>query len=139
MNPMKEIDYGYEYPIKAMRYNEWEIDVRKMRPDEMPDDGITYYCDVNSTIYHEGEKDFKLLTTNRIMKEELKIFLEGEKDKWIKIFDYHSDVSNERHTIMRMVARVEIDYFDSKIKEILLQDDKDYLKNVIDNTEVNII
>ena len=26
------------------------------------DDGITYYCDVNSTIYHEGESDFKLVT-----------------------------------------------------------------------------
>jgi len=56
---MREIDYKYEYPIKARRYN-WEINVRKMREDEMPLDGITYYCDVYGTIYQEGEKDFKI-------------------------------------------------------------------------------
>ncbi len=58
---MREKDYGYEYPIRAIRYNDWEINVRKMREDEMPDDGITYYVEENGTIYVEGEKDFKLL------------------------------------------------------------------------------
>ena len=58
---MKEEDYGYEYPIKARRYNEWEINVRKMRKDEMPDDGKTYYCDIESKIYHEGEDDFEIM------------------------------------------------------------------------------
>lgn len=59
--PKREEDYGYDYPIKAMRYNEWEIDVRKMRKDEMPDDGITYYCERNGTIYRDGEDNFKLI------------------------------------------------------------------------------
>lgn len=58
---MNEKDYNYEYPIKAIRHGEWEIKVRKMRQDEMPDNGITYYCDENATIYHEGEEDFELL------------------------------------------------------------------------------
>jgi len=62
MKPKRERDYGYEYPIKAKRYDDWEINVRKMKKDEMPDDGITYYCEKNGTIYHEGEEDFKLLS-----------------------------------------------------------------------------
>jgi len=62
--PMREEDYGYSYPIKAVRYKNWEIDVRKMRKDEMPDDGITYYVEENGTIYVEGEKGFKILTNN---------------------------------------------------------------------------
>lgn len=65
MGSMKtEQDFGYEYPIKALRFGELPIEVRKMRKDEMPDDGITYFCDQNSTIYHEGEEDFYLLTDN---------------------------------------------------------------------------
>jgi hypothetical protein len=59
MNTKREKDYGHEYPIKAFRYN-WEINVRKMRKDEMPDDGINYYCEENGTIYIEGEKNFRL-------------------------------------------------------------------------------
>jgi len=57
---MKEKDYGYEYPIKAIRFNCWEISVRKMRKDEMPNDGNTYYAEENGTIYQEGDKDFQL-------------------------------------------------------------------------------
>ena len=57
---MREIDYKYEYPIKARRYD-WEINVRKMRKDEMPEDGVIYYCDIDGTIYNEGEEDFELL------------------------------------------------------------------------------
>jgi len=58
---MREIDYNYEYPLNALRYNEIEIRVRKMRTDEMPEDGITYYCEVNGSIYWEGEPDFKII------------------------------------------------------------------------------
>jgi hypothetical protein len=61
MKPCLEKDYGYEYPFKAVRYNEWEIRVRKMRKDEMPDDGKTYYCEQDGGIYWEGEENFKLL------------------------------------------------------------------------------
>jgi len=57
---LKEEDYKYEYPIRAIRYNEWEINVRKMRKDEMPDNGITYYVEKNGTIYSENEEDFNL-------------------------------------------------------------------------------
>lgn len=60
---MREEDCGHEYPLRALRYNEWEINVRKMDKDEMPDDGITYYCEKNGTIYAEGEADFELLPT----------------------------------------------------------------------------
>ena len=31
-----------------------------------------------------------------------------EKEKWVKVFDYHNDMSNERHSAMRNVARTEI-------------------------------
>lgn len=58
---MREIDYNYEYPIKAIRYKDWEINVRKMRKDEMPDNGVTYYVEQNGAIYQEGEKDFELI------------------------------------------------------------------------------
>lgn len=58
---MREIDYGYEYPIKAKRYGEFEIDVREMRKDEMPEDGETYYCEQNGSIYWKGEKDFEII------------------------------------------------------------------------------
>lgn len=61
MKTMKEKDYNYEYPIKARRYDQWDIDVRLMRKDEMPDDGITYYCDQDAGIYVEGEKDFEII------------------------------------------------------------------------------
>lgn len=56
---MREIDFGYEYPIKARYFGE-DIDVRLMRKDEMPDDGETYYCEVNGSIYRQGEQNFKL-------------------------------------------------------------------------------
>lgn len=58
----REIDYGYEYPIRAMRWGDIELNVRQMRKDEMPDNGITYYCDQDGTIYQEGDKDFELLS-----------------------------------------------------------------------------
>ena len=59
--PKREKDYGYEYPIKALRYKEIEINVRKMREDELPEGCGTFYCEKNGTMYKEGEKDFKLL------------------------------------------------------------------------------
>jgi len=58
---MKEIDYNYEYPLEAVRFGRKHIQVRKMRTDEMPNDGVTYYCEVDGTIYQEGEGNFKLL------------------------------------------------------------------------------
>jgi hypothetical protein len=39
--------------------NQIEKEVRKMDKDEMPDNGITYYCDDESgTIYEENELIF---------------------------------------------------------------------------------
>jgi len=60
-----EKDYNYDYPIRAIRHGEWEIKVRQMRKDEMPDDGITYYCEKDGTIYDENEKDFELIKDNQ--------------------------------------------------------------------------
>ena len=60
---MWEKDYGYEYPFKAIRYNDenWIINVRKMREDELPENSGTWYCEVNGTMYKEGEKDFEII------------------------------------------------------------------------------
>ena len=44
--------------------------------------------------------------------------LQGEVEKWIKIFDYHSDMSNDRHSTMRNVARTEIANLQAQIKEL---------------------
>lgn len=33
----------------------FEIEVRQMLPEEMPDDGITYYCEEGGQIYKEEE------------------------------------------------------------------------------------
>ena len=58
---MREKDYGYEYPIKAIRYEALEINVRKMRDDELlPNSGI-WYCEVNGTMYKDGEKNFRII------------------------------------------------------------------------------
>lgn len=46
----------YDHPIVATRIDlNYEIHVRKMDKDEMPDDGITYYADTDCTIYQENE------------------------------------------------------------------------------------
>lgn len=47
--------------MKAIRKDfKLEIEVRKMSKEEMPDDGITYYCDdETSIIYKEDELDLK--------------------------------------------------------------------------------
>lgn len=44
--------------------------------------------------------------------------LQGEVEKWIKIFDYHSDMSNKRHSTMRNVARTEIETLQAQIKSL---------------------
>ena len=36
---------------------------------------------------------------------------DGKKEKWVKVLDYHNDMSNERHSAMRNVARTEINYW----------------------------
>lgn len=47
--------------MKAIRKdNHFEIEVRKMDKDEMPDDGITYYCDDETSIIYE-EKELELV------------------------------------------------------------------------------
>lgn len=47
--------------MKAIRKdNKMEIEVRKMDKDEMPDDGIVYYCDDETQIIYE-EKELDLL------------------------------------------------------------------------------
>jgi len=58
---MREIDYNYEYLLEAVRFGRKHIWVRKMRTDEMPDNGLTYYCEVDGSIYQEGEDNFKLV------------------------------------------------------------------------------
>ena len=61
--PKRESDYGYKYPLKALYYDDIEVNVRKMRVDEMPDDGITYYCEIDGSIHVDGEKNFQLLNS----------------------------------------------------------------------------
>lgn len=45
--------------MKAIRKDfKTEIEVRKMDKNEMPDDGINYYCEESGQIYKENELDF---------------------------------------------------------------------------------
>lgn len=44
-----------------------------------------------------------------------------EKERWVKIFDYHNDLASGRHTFYREAARVEIEYWDKIIKGITLK------------------
>ena len=62
---MKEIDFKYKYPLKALLFGKIELDVRKMQKDEMPDSEYhnTFYCDIDGSIYQEGEDDFEVLPT----------------------------------------------------------------------------
>lgn len=49
----------YEHPIRAIRKDfGFEVFVRKMDKDEMPDDGLTYYADTECSIYEEEELEF---------------------------------------------------------------------------------
>lgn len=58
----------YEHPIKAIRKEfGFEVLVRKMNKDEMPDDGKTYYADTECTIYEESELELKAI--NKLTKE----------------------------------------------------------------------
>lgn len=59
---MREAEYGYEYPIKA-KHNGWDLKVRLMRKDEMPDDGEVYYCGEDASIYRKDEEDFEIIST----------------------------------------------------------------------------
>lgn len=52
------------------------------------------------------------------LKQSFIRFLESECEKWIKVFDYHNDMSNERHSTIRNVARTEIEYFKKLMKEM---------------------
>ena len=46
----------YEHPIEAIRKDfGFEVSVRIMNKDEMPDDGVKYYADTNCLIYVESE------------------------------------------------------------------------------------
>ena len=46
----------YEHPIEARTKDfGFEVSVRIMNKDEMPDDGIRYYADTNCSIYAENE------------------------------------------------------------------------------------
>lgn len=50
----------FEHPIKAKRKDSgFEIDVRKMAKDEMPDDGIIYYVDTDCSIYEKHELEIR--------------------------------------------------------------------------------
>lgn len=69
--PLEECDYGYDYPIKAVRFGDMYLDVRKMREDEMIKNGKTYYCEVNGIIYEEGEEDFEILTNPNASLEDI--------------------------------------------------------------------
>lgn len=52
----------YEHPIRAIRKDfGFEVFVRKMDKDEMPDDGITYYADTDCSIYTIDELELEEL------------------------------------------------------------------------------
>jgi len=54
---MKEIEKDFNILVRC-KDNRIEIMVRKMGKDEMPDDGIVYYCEEGGQIYREDELIF---------------------------------------------------------------------------------
>lgn len=64
--------------------------------------------DRNIVRWHQEKLKQALTQYSNTLREKI---AKEEKEKWIKVFDYHNDMSNERHSSMRNVARVEIDYW----------------------------
>jgi hypothetical protein len=72
------------YNIKAIRQDfDLDVAVRKMDKDEMPDDGVTYYCEETGQIYTEDELTFTDQPLERIPEETKKI---GERNL-VMVFD----------------------------------------------------
>lgn len=68
---VKTYEDDYEHPIRAIRRDiGYEVNVRKMNKDEMPDDGITYYADTDCTIYQERELSIVDPNTKRKDRED---------------------------------------------------------------------
>lgn len=53
-------------------------------------------------------KSFMELEIRKAEERAKKAFIDENIARWVKVFDYHSDMSNERHSAMRNVARTEI-------------------------------
>ena len=52
------------------------------------------------------------------LKQSFIKYFQSEVERWIKVFDYHCDMSDERHLTMRNVARTEIENLEAQIKEL---------------------
>ena len=52
------------------------------------------------------------------LKQSFIKYLKLDIERWKKVFDYHNDMSNERHSTMRNVARTEIKTLQAQIKEL---------------------
>ena len=59
------------------------------------------------------KKDIKSFLKQSFIK-----YLQSDIERWTKVFDYHNDMSNERHSTMRNVARTEIENLKAQIKEL---------------------
>jgi len=71
-----------EFETKAIRKDYGlEIMVRKMDKDEMPDDGVTYYCEEGGQIYKEDELDLTPHNMNKYITEQLDEFRKNFPDK----------------------------------------------------------
>lgn len=60
----------------------------------------------------------KTLSVKSFLKQSFIKYLQADIERWTKVFDYHNDMSNERHSTMRNVARTEIQNLQAQIKEI---------------------
>jgi len=71
VKPDTNMEKKEEYNIRAtVNDNGIDVKVRKMDADEMPDDGITYYCEESGQIYTEVELELveKLYTQSEVDK-----------------------------------------------------------------------
>jgi len=76
------------------------------------------------SLVKEWLKDHDTRLINFILDTVMEEIKKEEKEKWVKVFDYHNDMSNERHSAMRNVARTEINYW------------KNYKPTIINNLKV---
>lgn len=79
--------------------------------DEQFHDRETWFGDDMQGI--DDTKEIKFFLKQSFIK-----YLQSDIERWVKVFNYHNDVSNERHSTMRNVAMTEIENLKAQIKEL---------------------
>lgn len=66
----------------------------------------------------EANMDYVQARLQEVAQDKEKEMIDEQIEIWKLIFDYHSDMTNEIHHIMRNIAHTELDYWTDRKKNI---------------------